>query len=154
MGKKQRYQPLFNQSLSDSSGSRNTKIKDLKHKFPSKWFNLLMSLYVLIFMMFVVWEGVGGYWIMYRRQGCVRNAEWIMNDAIAGNLTGAPLSPCYLQYLQPSVWGDTGEDARPRVEAFVMHVKGVHLNIRCWFNLVVQSAPPGQTESSHATLRK
>lgn len=39
-----------------------------------------------------------------------------MNDAITGNLTGARLSSCHLQYLQLRVRGDTEEEGRGGAE--------------------------------------
>lgn len=64
------------------------------------------------------WWGAGLYWIMYRRLDCVHTTKWIMNDAITDNLTGARLSSCHLQYLQPSVPGNANEDTDPPTPQF------------------------------------
>lgn len=92
--------------------------KTLNTRIPFEWTQLIEECFYLVNLYEICDMGRGGrgagvYWIMYRSLGCVHTAKWIMNDAIAGNLTGARSSSCHLQYLQPRVWGDTGEDADP-----------------------------------------
>lgn len=105
--------------------------KTLKTRIPFEWTQLIKECFYLVNLYEICDMGRGGggagvYWIMYRHLGCVHTAKWIMNDAIAGNLTGARSSSCHLQYLQPRVWGDTDEDPDPNLPIIPSPVLYIH----------------------------
>lgn len=103
--------------------------KTLKTQMSFKWTQLIEECFSLANLYEICdmgWWGAGVYWIMYSRLGCVHTTKWIMNDPITGNLTGAHLSCCHLQYLQPSAGGDTDEDTDPHPPTAPTPVLYVH----------------------------
>lgn len=114
--------------------------KTLKTRIPFEWTQLIEECFYLVNLSEICDMGRGGggagvHWIMYRRLGCVHTAKWIMNDAIAGNLTGARSSSCHLQYLQPRVWGDTDEDPDPNppnIPSSVLYIHTADVIFRAW----------------------